>query len=61
MPMERMKKSSLSEQVASRLKSSILDETYRVGERIPTEPALMELFGVSRSTVREAVQRRQRR
>lgn len=55
MPMERMKKSSLSEQVASRIKSSILDETYRVGERIPTEPALMELFGVSRSTVREAV------
>ena len=55
MPVERMKKSSLSEQVASRIKSSILDETYRVGERIPTEPALMELFGVSRSTVREAV------
>jgi len=53
--MERMKKSSLSDQVAARIKESILNETYRVGDRIPTEPALMELFGVSRSTIREAV------
>ena len=53
--MERMKKSSLSDQVAARIKESIRSEAYQVGERIPTEPALMELFGVSRSTVREAV------
>ncbi|MXN17913.1 FCD domain-containing protein [Pseudooceanicola sp. GBMRC 2024] len=46
---------SLVQQVADRLRSQILDGTYAVGARLPTEAALMEGFGVSRTVIREAV------
>ena len=38
-----------------RLKSDIMDEKYSVGDRLPTEGEIEELFSVSRSTVRRAV------
>lgn len=37
------------------LKSNILSGTYSVGEQIPTESALQEMYGVSRQTVRKAI------
>lgn len=37
------------------LKSNILSGTYSVGEQIPTESALQEIYGVSRQTVRKAI------
>lgn len=43
------------EQVADRLKESILNGTYAVGEKIPTEDELSQLFQVGRQTVRNAV------
>lgn len=44
----------LVDQVLEQL-HDVLALHYRPGDRMPTEPELMELFGVGRSTVREAV------
>ena len=51
-----IKRDSLSKQVSDKLESMIESGAYGIGERIPTEPELMEMFQVSRKTVREAVQ-----
>ncbi len=53
--LERESATSLYEQIADRLRQHV-----SAGEalaQVPTEEALMEMFGVSRSTVRKAVQR----
>jgi DNA-binding FadR family transcriptional regulator len=52
MPLPRK---SLAEAVADQLQAAIIRGTYAVGEKLPTEPELMEQFGVGRSSVREAV------
>ncbi|MBK0418093.1 FadR family transcriptional regulator [Leucobacter sp. CSA1] len=44
----------LSEQVADAIMSRILDENLQPGDQLPTEPELIESFGVSRTVVREA-------
>jgi GntR family transcriptional regulator, transcriptional repressor for pyruvate dehydrogenase complex len=46
---------SLSEAVAEQIMTRIAAGQLKPGERLPTEPELMELFGVGRSTVREAL------
>lgn len=43
------------EQVAEQLRQQILDGRLRVGDRLPSEAELLSLFGVSRSTLREAL------
>ena len=53
---KRVKRYSLSRQVADQLEKMIVDGTYPVGEKIPTEPELTEMFSVSRNTLREAIQ-----
>jgi len=45
----------LADQVSEQLKDSIFQGRYLTGERIPTEHKLVEIFGVSRVIVREAV------
>jgi GntR family transcriptional repressor for pyruvate dehydrogenase complex len=45
----------LSDKVADALTESILSNRLAVGERLPSERALCEQFGVSRPVVREAV------
>ena len=47
---------SLSRQVSDELEHMIEAGEYAVGQRIPTESELMEMFSVSRNTLREAVQ-----
>jgi GntR family transcriptional regulator len=42
-------------QVYVTLRSWVRDGSYRAGERIPTEPELCRLFGVSRITIRKAI------
>ena len=44
----------LSEQVADALTTQILEENLQPGDQLPTEPELIESFGVSRTVVREA-------
>ena len=50
-----IRKRSLAEELAERLRQRITDEQFEVGEKLPAEPELMRIFGVGRSTVREAV------
>lgn len=47
----------LSEQLAEALALSIRERKLAPGDRLPTESALMQRFGVSRSVVREALSR----
>lgn len=51
-----VKRYPLSKQVADKLEQMIEAGEYPVGERIPTEIELMDIFSVSRNTIREAVQ-----
>ncbi|QTE28768.1 FadR/GntR family transcriptional regulator [Pengzhenrongella sicca] len=46
----------LIDQAVARLRAQIADGGWPVGERIPAEPLLVEMLGVGRNTVREAVQ-----
>lgn len=51
-----VKRSRIVEDVAEQLRRKITLGELPVGAKIPTEPELMSMFGVGRSTVREAVQ-----
>lgn len=53
--MTSIKRSSLADEVAQRLQEQISLGTYKPGEKLPTEPALMQAYGVGRSSIREAV------
>ncbi|WP_100341267.1 FadR/GntR family transcriptional regulator [Mucilaginibacter auburnensis] len=48
-------KRSLAEQVAGKLQEQISLGKYQVNEKLPIEPELMKMFGVGRSTIREAI------
>lgn len=50
-----IRKRSLAEELAERLRQRITDGQFEVGEKLPAEPELMRIFGIGRSTVREAV------
>jgi len=47
-------KQTLADQVANSLRESILEGEWQPGEALPTEPELSNLFGVSRTVVRDA-------
>jgi DNA-binding FadR family transcriptional regulator len=50
-----IKKLSLADEVGQRLQQQISLGKYKPGDKLPTEPSLMQEFGVGRSTIREAV------
>lgn len=45
----------LSDQVSNKIRDDINIGRYKAGEKIPTEPELMQIYGVGRSSIREAV------
>ena len=51
-----LKRESLSKQVSDKLEEMISSGKYNIGDKLPTEPELMEIFQVSRNTIREAIQ-----
>ncbi|MCD8083065.1 MAG: FadR family transcriptional regulator [Clostridiales bacterium] len=53
----RVKRMPVHEQVFDSLKKAISEGRWAVGEKIPTEMDLSEMFGVNRLTVRMALQR----
>lgn len=53
--MEIIKKTNLSEAVAQRLLLLISEGNVKPGGRLPTEPQLCEMLGVSRTAVREGI------
>ncbi|MXO81450.1 GntR family transcriptional regulator, partial [Paenibacillus sp. OT2-17] len=54
-PFQAVKRKQIADEVAEQLQRKIAAGEWNVGTKIPTEPELMKLFGVGRSTVREAV------
>jgi len=50
-----IKRNGLADQVIERVRALVAKGDYRVGDRLPPEAELCELFGVGRSTIREAV------
>jgi GntR family transcriptional regulator, transcriptional repressor for pyruvate dehydrogenase complex len=50
-----IKRSGLTDQVIDRIRALVAKGTYRVGDRLPPEGELCVLFGVGRSTIREAM------
>lgn len=53
--MDEISRKSLSEIVAGKLAAQILDGAYTPGNQLPAERDLIKQFGVSRSTLREAL------
>ena len=47
--------SNMPERLAKRMQDQIIASEMREGDKLPTEPELMQSFGVSRTVVREAV------
>jgi DNA-binding FadR family transcriptional regulator len=45
----------LSDQITNKIRHDIYLDKYKAGEKIPAEPELMKLYGVGRSTIREAI------
>ena len=43
-------------QIHDQIKANIENETYKIGDRLPSERELAKQFGVSRMTLRQAIQ-----
>lgn len=54
---KRITRDSVSEQVYRQLKENILKRVWKPGDKIPSESQLVSLFGVSRASIRTAIQR----
>lgn len=52
---DEYKKKPLADQIEDKLMEFIINKPVNVGQRIPNEFELAEMFGVGRSTIREAV------
>jgi len=55
MQIRMVKQKTIVEQVLNDFKELIANGTFPVGEKIPTEPELAEMFGIGRSSVREVI------
>lgn len=57
MALHAIKKINISEQVFNQMKQQLLEGTWVAGQKLPSENELAEAFGVSRITVRQALQK----
>ena len=55
--LEKIKKESVPDKVFELLKREILNGTYKLGDRLPTEMDLCQTLGVSRTSVKAALQK----
>lgn len=53
--MKSVRRVSLVDATVDELRAEISSGRWRIGDRIPSEPALMERLGVSRASLREAI------
>lgn len=53
--MSLIAKRKLADEVAEAIQSKIASGEYAIGEKLPIESELMKLFGVGRSSIREAI------
>lgn len=51
----KIKQKTVVEQVMEKIKELIASGQYKVNDRIPTESELAEMFGIGRSSIREAI------
>lgn len=51
----QIQRKTLAEEVAERLIEGISNDEYAIGEKLPIEPELMKIYGVGRSSIREAI------
>ncbi|MEI7486955.1 MAG: FCD domain-containing protein [Chryseobacterium sp.] len=51
----QIQRKTLAQEVAENLIEGILNDTFTVGEKLPIEPELMKIYGVGRSSIREAI------
>lgn len=54
---DKMNKKLLASQVEDALMDDILNKPVPIGEKIPNEYELAEMYGVGRSTIRETVKK----
>lgn len=57
MEVKQIRQHRLSDNIVEQLETMILEGTLQPGQRLPAERALAEQFGVSRPSVREAIQK----
>jgi GntR family transcriptional repressor for pyruvate dehydrogenase complex len=57
MGFDQVRQRRLSDDIVEQLEGMILEGTLKSGERLPAERALAEKFGVSRPSLREAIQK----
>lgn len=53
--LEKLERVKLSEEILRRLREMIKSGQFNYGDKLPVEKSLAEIFGVSRTTVREAL------
>jgi len=51
----QIQRKTLAQEVAERLIEGIINDQYPIGEKLPIEPELMKIYGVGRSSIREAI------
>ena len=51
----QLERKRLTDQIIDRLVDMIEKGNFKPGDKLPPEPELMELFGVGRSSIREAI------
>src|SRR5690554_2207647 len=52
-----IRKTHVTEEVFLQMKQMIIDKNWKPGDKLPSEHELCELFGVSRGTIRNALQK----